>query len=44
MNENQKRLMEEKMNELKERIESGEVVQSSEDLEKTDLNKIDKYD
>lgn len=36
--------MQEKMQELKERIESGEFVQSTEDIEKTDLSKLEKYD
>lgn len=32
------------MRELKERIESGEFIQSTEDLEKTELNKLEKYE
>lgn len=44
LKENQKKLMSEKMNELKERVETGDFIQQSEDQEKTDLNKIEKYD
>lgn len=36
--------MEDKMKELKERVESGDFVQSTEDLEKTDLSRLEDYD
>jgi hypothetical protein len=36
--------MQGKMQDLKERIETGEFVQSTEDIEKTDLTKLEKYD
>lgn len=44
LKENQRRLMEEKMTELKERVEQGEFVQASDDLEKIELIKLEPYD
>lgn len=40
LKQNQQRLMAEKMQELKERVDSGEFIQSSEEVEKTDLAKL----
>ena len=36
--------MAEKMQELKERVDSGEFIQSSEEVEKTDLAKLSGFD
>ena len=36
--------MAEKMLELKERVDSGEFIQSSEEVEKTDLAKLSGFD
>lgn len=44
MKQNQQRLMAEKMQELKERVESGEFIQSTEEMEKTDLAKLGGFD